>query len=85
LQELLKQFLAISRYITAISYQQKKQSQRFALQELLKQFLAMSRYITAISYQQKNQSQRFALASPYVTSIFLSIKKRLRYIFFCFP
>ena len=39
LQELLKQFLAMSRYITAISYQQKKQSQRFALQELLKQFL----------------------------------------------
>ena len=41
LQELLKQFLAASYYITAISYQPKKQSQRFAM---------ISHYITAISY-----------------------------------
>ena len=50
LQELLKQFLVMSRHTTAVSYKLKKQSQRFALQELLKQFLAISRYTTAISY-----------------------------------
>ena len=50
LQELLKQFLMMSHYTTAVSYSIKKQSRRFALQELLKQFLVMSHYTTAVSY-----------------------------------
>ena len=50
LQELLKQFLVMSHYTTAVSYSIKKQSLRFALQELLKQFLITSHYITAIPY-----------------------------------
>ncbi len=50
LQELLKQFLVLSHYTTAVSYSIKKQSLRFALQELLKQFLITSHYITAIFY-----------------------------------
>ena len=61
LQELLKQFLAMSRYTTAVSYKLKKQSQRFALQELLKQFLVMSRHTTAISYQLKYPSALLCL------------------------
>ena len=61
LQELLKQFLVMSRRTTAVSYKLKKQSQRFALQELLKQFLAMSRYTTAISYQLKYPSALLCL------------------------
>jgi len=66
LQELLKQFLAASYYITAISYQPKKQSQCFAM---------MSYYITAISYQPKKQSQRFAMISHNITAISHSINK----------
>jgi len=56
----------ISHYITAISYQQKKQSQHFAM---------MSHYITAISYQSKKQSQHFAMMSHCITAISHSINK----------